>query len=108
MHVHRHDDRHHRGANKMAEVATFPSWEGLRCRYSQRKEYPMYELQVEKMTCGGCASRVKRAVLSLDEAANVDIDLRAKRVKVKADAGLDELKAAITGAGYPVADARAL
>lgn len=66
----------------------------------------MFELQVEKMTCGGCASRVRRAVLALDEAANVDIDLPAKRVQVKADVELDELKAAISGAGYPVSAAR--
>ncbi|GIZ53298.1 heavy-metal-associated domain-containing protein [Noviherbaspirillum aridicola] len=68
----------------------------------------MFELQVEKMTCGGCASRVRRAVLSLDDAANVDIDLAARRVRIDADVGLEELKAAISGAGYPVTAVRAL
>lgn len=68
----------------------------------------MFELQVERMTCGGCANRVRRAVLSLDEAANVEIDLPTKRVQIKADVGLEELKAVIAGAGYPVASARTL
>lgn len=68
----------------------------------------MYELQVEKMTCGGCASRVRRAVLSLDDAATVDIDLSAKLVKISADAGLEDLKAAISVAGYPVSASRTL
>lgn len=68
----------------------------------------MFEFQVEKMTCGGCAGRVKRAVLSLDAAAAVEIDVRTKRVQVRSAADLDELKAAISDAGYPVAVARVL
>lgn len=68
----------------------------------------MYELQIEKMSCGGCASRVRRAVLSLDDGATVEADIPGKRIRVRTDAGLGELRAALSAAGYPVTDARTL
>lgn len=61
----------------------------------------MYALQVEKMSCGGCASRVKKAVLAVDETAQVDVDLRSKTVNVESGVAPDRLAATITGAGYP-------
>jgi copper chaperone len=66
----------------------------------------MYELQVEKMSCGGCASRVTRTIMAVDDAATVDIDLKNKTVRVVTDAPLDEVTTAITQAGFP-AKARA-
>lgn len=61
----------------------------------------MYEIQVEKMSCGGCASRVTEAIKAVDPAATVDIDLKSKTAKVVTDADLDEVAASITRAGYP-------
>lgn len=61
----------------------------------------MYELQVEKMTCGGCASRVTRAVLAVDDTAKVNVDLRNKTVHVESDLDVDAVASAITQAGYP-------
>lgn len=61
----------------------------------------MYELQVEKMTCGGCATRVTKAVLALDDAAKVNVDLRSKTVSVDTDTDINTVAAAITSAGYP-------
>jgi copper chaperone len=65
----------------------------------------MYELQVEKMTCGGCAARVTRAVHAVDDGAKVEIDLRSKTVRVESDVELETVASAIVQAGYPVSAA---
>lgn len=62
----------------------------------------MYELQVEGMTCGGCATSVTRSVQTVDSNAKVDVDLKAKKVRVETSAGLDAITSAIRDAGYPV------
>jgi copper chaperone len=62
----------------------------------------MYELQVEGMTCGGCANSVKRSVQTVDSNARVDVDLASKKVRVDTTADLNAVKSAITEAGYPV------
>lgn len=63
----------------------------------------MYEFQVEKMTCGGCANSVKRSVQGVDSSAKVDIDLSSRTVRVNTEVDIDRVKAAIIEAGYPVA-----
>ncbi|MEN3296773.1 MAG: copper chaperone [Burkholderiales bacterium] len=67
----------------------------------------MYELQVEGMTCGGCANSVKRSVQAVDSNAMVEVDLASKKVRVDSRAGLDAVKSAIVEAGYPVSAAAA-
>jgi copper chaperone CopZ len=62
----------------------------------------MYELQVDGMTCGHCASRVTKSVQGIDSQAKVEIDLAARKVRVQSQADLKEIAAAITEAGYPV------
>lgn len=62
----------------------------------------MYELQVEKMTCGGCAARVTRAVLAVDDAATVNVDLKSKTVHVESELDFETVSSAIANAGYPV------
>jgi copper chaperone len=62
----------------------------------------MYQLQVDKMSCGHCVAAVTKAVKAVDSGAQVEIDLAAKLVKVDSGAPLDALQAAIAGAGYPV------
>ena len=66
----------------------------------------MYELQVENMSCGHCVASVTKAVKAVDGAAQVDVDLAGKQVKVASAAPLDAVKAAIVEAGYPVTAAR--
>jgi len=68
----------------------------------------MYELQVNGMSCGGCASSVKRTVQAIDSSAKVDVDLPSKTVRVTTAASLDDVKTAITEAGYPVTASTAL
>jgi copper chaperone len=62
----------------------------------------MYELQVEGMTCGGCARSVTRSVQTVDSNAKVDVDLKAKKVRIDTSANLDAVASAIKDAGYPV------
>ena len=40
------------------------------------------ELQINDMTCGGCAASVTRAVRQVDAAATLDIDVATHSVKI--------------------------
>jgi copper chaperone len=62
----------------------------------------MIELQVENMSCGHCVSAVTKAVQALDPAAQVAVDLSAKKVSVASNAPVEKISAAIEDAGYPV------
>lgn len=63
----------------------------------------MISVTVPKMSCGGCAQAITRAILAADPAARVEIDLPAKRVS--ADSSLPEarIRQLLGAAGYPVA-----
>ncbi|MDO9420191.1 MAG: cation transporter [Herminiimonas sp.] len=62
----------------------------------------MYELQVEEMSCGHCASSVTKSVQAVDAQAKVEVDLAQRKVRVDSSAELDKIAAAIVAAGYPV------
>ena len=66
----------------------------------------MYQLQVENMSCGHCVGSVTKVVQGIDPAAQVQIDLASKSVKVESSGALDSIKAAIVDAGYPVTSAQ--
>jgi copper chaperone len=68
----------------------------------------MYEFQVNEMSYGGCANSVKRSVLAVYSSAKVDVDLPRKTIRVIAAASLEEIRAAITEAGYPVTTSNAV
>jgi copper chaperone len=70
-------------------------------------EEPRKELlmQVDGMTCSGCASAVTRTIQRLDPGAEVDVDLAHGRVRVVTCAQALEVSQAITKAGY---EARAM
>ena len=68
----------------------------------------MYELQVNGMSCGGCANSVKRTVQAIDSSAKVDVDLQTKTVRVTTAASLETIRVAISEAGYPVTASTAL
>lgn len=61
----------------------------------------MFELNVEGMTCGHCAGRVSKAIADVDPAAQVQVDLGAKKVRVTSNVSPQELAEAVTEAGYP-------
>lgn len=62
----------------------------------------MIELQVEGMTCGGCANSVKRSIQALDASAGVQVDLANKTVQIDTVATIGQVTAAVADAGYPV------
>lgn len=62
----------------------------------------MLDFQVNGMTCGGCARAVTNAVKSVDDAADVQVDLASKRVTVKSTADATKIRSAIAEAGYDV------
>src|SRR5471032_3408645 len=49
------------------------------------QEFPMTEFIVEGMSCGHCVNVVTEAIHSLDPAADVDVDLGTKLVRVHSD-----------------------
>lgn len=61
----------------------------------------MIGLSVKDVSCEHCVGVVTRTVQSPDPHAKVDIDLRAKRVRVEGKAPLDKLSAALAQVGYP-------
>ncbi|ALK97734.1 hypothetical protein AB595_19680 [Massilia sp. WF1] len=65
----------------------------------------MYTLKVEKMSCGGCAARVTRAVQTVDSQAKVEVLLKDRLVKVESAEAPDAIAHAITSAGYPATQA---
>ena len=63
------------------------------------------QFTVSGMTCGHCEASVKRAVLQLDEQAEVRIDRAHKLVQVRSGQPREALAAAIRQEGYEVAEA---
>lgn len=63
----------------------------------------MYIFQVPKMSCGGCADTISKALKQVDEGVVIDIDLAARTVKVGSEKTQSELAAAMSNAGYPPA-----
>lgn len=62
----------------------------------------MYELKVEGMSCGHCVNAVTKSVQAVDSAAKVEVDLATQKVRVTSSAKLDDIKSAVSEAGYPV------
>lgn len=60
----------------------------------------MIEFKVETMTCGHCVRAVTEALQSVDPAAQVSVDLAAKKVTVDSSLPRVELAAALADAGY--------
>ena len=60
----------------------------------------MLSLNVPKMSCGGCAASIERAVKSVDGKAMVTIDIRGKRVDIDSTVDAAKITAAIKSAGY--------
>lgn len=61
----------------------------------------MYTLKVEKMSCGGCAARVTRALQAVDPHAKVEVQLKDSLVRVESAQAPDVVAQAMSNAGYP-------
>ena len=57
--------------------------------------------QLSAMSCGHCVGVINKALLTLDPAAKVDIDLAAKLVKVESKEDRASILEALSEAGYP-------
>lgn len=60
----------------------------------------MLSLKVPKMSCGGCAASVEKAVKSVDQSATVKVDIGARRVDIDSAIDAAKIAAAIKAAGY--------
>jgi len=60
----------------------------------------MQIFSVEGMTCGHCVKAVTQAVQSKDPAARVEVDLKAKEVRVASGLSSDQVIGLITEEGY--------
>lgn len=72
----------------------------------------MIAFEVPDMTCGHCASAISKAVAGVDPAAQVKVDLAARRVEIEpgradATAYRQALQSAISDAGFTPAAAAA-
>lgn len=64
----------------------------------------MYTPKVEKMSCGGCAARVTRAVKALNPDAKVEVLLKDRLVHAGSREAPAAVADAITNAGYPASE----
>jgi copper chaperone len=62
------------------------------------------QFKVPDMACAACADTITQAVVALDPTAKVAADPQTKRVVVETQTADQEIKAAITAAGYTVTD----
>lgn len=61
----------------------------------------MVTFNVEKMSCGGCAARITRAIQALDPEAKVDVSLHERLVRVESNRPVQAIADAMTSSGYP-------
>lgn len=61
----------------------------------------MYEFNVDKISCGHCASTVTRAIKGADPDAKVEVIIPEKRVKVETTETRDVIASVLAEAGYP-------
>ena len=59
------------------------------------------EFTIAAMSCGHCAGAITQAVKSLDPAAQVSVDLAAKKVVVQSAQDRQAVAAVLAEAGYP-------
>jgi copper chaperone len=62
----------------------------------------MVTFQVEKMSCGGCAARITRAIQVLDPRAKVDVSLHERLVRVDSDKSPQVIAEAMTSSGFSI------
>ena len=60
----------------------------------------MYTFKVPKMSCGGCVNTIKKAILHVDEAAIIEIDLPTRTVSIQTNLPEETIFNAISDTGY--------
>ncbi len=64
-------------------------------------------LEIEGMTCGGCARRVRGALEGVDGVTGVDVDVDQGAASVVGEADMDTLVDAVGAAGFAARSLRA-
>ena len=59
------------------------------------------KLEIQNMTCGGCARSVTATIKELDPTAQVNIDIASKIVDVETKLNIDQVTQALTEDGFP-------
>ncbi len=75
----------------------------FRARRSVERDAPVVELQVEGITCGGCARKVDAALRTVDGVEAIDIDVESGRTRVHGPVPTTALIDTLKAAGYPSA-----
>jgi copper chaperone len=65
-----------------------------------RQELQMIAFEVKDMSCGHCVNTITKAVKQMDAAAQVAVDLAARRVEISSSVDEAALLSAIQEAGY--------
>ncbi|MBW8723021.1 MAG: copper ion binding protein, partial [Polaromonas sp.] len=67
---------------------------------------PDWQLPIEGMSCASCVARVERSLANVPGVQDVSVNFATEQASVKArsEVGMDTLKAAVTKAGYRVAE----
>ena len=60
----------------------------------------MIEFTVPDMSCGHCVAAITRSAKAVDPAADVQVDLASRRVRIRSDRPRDGFAAALAEAGY--------
>ena len=60
----------------------------------------MTVFRVTDMTCGGCAGRIKRSIVAMDDKACIEFELKKRTVLISGTASDAEFAEAIQDAGY--------
>jgi copper chaperone len=60
----------------------------------------MIEFQVKNMTCGHCVSAITKAIKAAEPAAEVEIDLQTKQVRIEGNQDATRYAGLIRDAGY--------
>lgn len=63
----------------------------------------MIALKIERMTCGGCAAKVRAAVLEAAPQARMEIEIATGLLRIEGDVDEALVRAAIGKAGYGIA-----
>lgn len=64
----------------------------------------MFRFDVPNMTCGGCASTLKKALLSVDPSAQIETDPPTRSLSVASEKSEGDLRAILAEAGYPASE----
>lgn len=66
----------------------------------------MYEFKVSGMTCGSCVGSISNALKAFDPKAEIEVDMKNQKVKVKSAKTQVEIQSTIEDAGYSVLDSK--